>query len=146
MKPRFSSISMRWESTCRRTNEMFEGTGIAADTGGAAHVSSGSGTLDVEVDVATLTIALPDEHLSRLKERADLLGTTPDQLVRVGVEALLARPEVSPNHTEHAARRGVHSNDDSPRSILELDGLGMEIWGGVDAREYIDRERASWTG
>jgi hypothetical protein len=32
------------------------------------------------------------------------------------------------------------------RSILELQGLGKEIWQGVDAQEYIDRERASWNG
>jgi predicted NBD/HSP70 family sugar kinase len=32
------------------------------------------------------------------------------------------------------------------RSILELQGLGKEIWRDVDAQEYIDRERASWSG
>ena len=32
------------------------------------------------------------------------------------------------------------------RSILELEGLGKEIWQDVDAQEYIDRERASWDG
>ncbi len=32
------------------------------------------------------------------------------------------------------------------RSILELQGLGKEIWQGIDVREYIDRERASWNG
>jgi len=30
------------------------------------------------------------------------------------------------------------------RSILELEGLGKEIWCGMDAQEYVDRERASW--
>jgi len=32
------------------------------------------------------------------------------------------------------------------RSILELQGLGKEIWQGIDAQEYVDRERASWNG
>ena len=32
------------------------------------------------------------------------------------------------------------------RSILELEGLGKEIWCGMDAQEYVDRERASWDG
>ena len=32
------------------------------------------------------------------------------------------------------------------RSILELKGLGKEIWGSIDAQEYVDRERDSWTG
>jgi len=30
------------------------------------------------------------------------------------------------------------------RSILELEGLGKEIWEGIDAQEYVDRERSSW--
>jgi len=32
------------------------------------------------------------------------------------------------------------------RSILELKGLGKEIWKDIDIREYIDQERASWNG
>lgn len=31
-------------------------------------------------------------------------------------------------------------------SILELKGLGKEIWDSVDAQEYVDRERDSLTG
>lgn len=31
-------------------------------------------------------------------------------------------------------------------SILELDGLGKEVWKGIDVQEYIDRERDSWGG
>jgi hypothetical protein len=32
------------------------------------------------------------------------------------------------------------------RSILELQGLGKEIWAGIDPRAYVNRERASWAG
>jgi hypothetical protein len=32
------------------------------------------------------------------------------------------------------------------RSILELQGLGKEIWEGIDAQEYVRQERASWSG
>lgn len=32
------------------------------------------------------------------------------------------------------------------RSILELGGLGKEIWAGIDAVEYVREERASWGG
>ncbi len=32
------------------------------------------------------------------------------------------------------------------RSILELRGLGKEIWEGVDAQEYVNAERDSWDG
>ena len=30
------------------------------------------------------------------------------------------------------------------RSIMELQGLGKEIWKGMDAQEYVNRERAEW--
>ncbi|HSK75652.1 MAG TPA: Arc family DNA-binding protein [Thermoanaerobaculia bacterium] len=33
---------------------------------------------------------------------------------------------------------------EAPRSILELRGLGKELWEGIDAAEYIRRERDSW--
>jgi plasmid stability protein len=29
-------------------------------------------------------------------------------------------------------------------SILDLQGLGKEVWSGVDAAEHVDRERRSW--
>jgi len=31
-----------------------------------------------------------------------------------------------------------------PLSILELQGLGKELWRGIDAAEHIERERSSW--
>ncbi len=30
------------------------------------------------------------------------------------------------------------------RSLLELEGLGAEIWKGVDARKYVDDLRNEW--
>ena len=33
-----------------------------------------------------------------------------------------------------------------PRSLLELEGLGREVWQGVDVDEYLHRERLSWNG
>lgn len=32
------------------------------------------------------------------------------------------------------------------RSILELQGMGKEIWKDLDAQDYIDKERESWNG
>ena len=32
------------------------------------------------------------------------------------------------------------------RSIMELEGLGKDIWQGIDAQEYVDQERLSWNG
>lgn len=31
-------------------------------------------------------------------------------------------------------------------SILELQGLGKEIWQDIDAQQYIDQERVTWNG
>ena len=30
------------------------------------------------------------------------------------------------------------------RSIMELEGLGKEVWQKIDAQEYINQERDSW--
>jgi hypothetical protein len=32
------------------------------------------------------------------------------------------------------------------RSLMELEGLGKEVWDGVDVDEYLRRERGSWSG
>jgi plasmid stability protein len=31
-----------------------------------------------------------------------------------------------------------------PLSILELEGLGRELWAGEDAAAHVERERGSW--
>jgi hypothetical protein len=30
------------------------------------------------------------------------------------------------------------------RSILEFEGMGAEIWQGIDAQEYVDKLRSEW--
>ncbi|MBO1349232.1 MAG: hypothetical protein EBE86_018420 [Hormoscilla sp. GUM202] len=32
------------------------------------------------------------------------------------------------------------------RRILELEGLGKEVWSGIDAREYVNQERGKCNG
>jgi hypothetical protein len=40
-----------------------------------------------------------------------------------------------------------HAVVPQPRcSVMELQGLGKEIWQGIDAQEYVNQERDSWTG
>ena len=43
--------------------------------------------------MTTITIGLPDERALRLREMAARLGVSPEDLVRVSVEELLARPD-----------------------------------------------------
>ena len=40
----------------------------------------------------------------------------------------------------------TRSGTDIPktRSLLELEGLGAEIWEGVDAQEYVNQLRSEW--
>jgi hypothetical protein len=45
------------------------------------------------VDVSSITVALPEDRLVKLKELATQLGVVPEELVRVSIEELLSRPE-----------------------------------------------------
>ncbi len=48
---------------------------------------------------------------------------------------------------QELAVKAEESKDSEPlHSIMELRGLGKEIWNGIDAQEYINNERASWNG
>ncbi len=40
----------------------------------------------------------------------------------------------------------LQSKPDGTKSMLELQGLGKEIWVGVDIEKYLDQERSSWNG
>ena len=57
--------------------------------------------------------------------------TAADQLRLLEELAALVRRQVTPKPRQ---------------SILDLQGLGKEIWLGMDAQDYVDRERASWNG
>jgi len=41
----------------------------------------------------TITVALPDDRLMQLKERAIQFSVSPEELVRVSIEELLSRPD-----------------------------------------------------
>ncbi len=43
-----------------------------------------------------------------------------------------------------SALRPAFQKTQSLHSIMELEGLGAEIWKGIDAQEYVNRERESW--
>jgi len=46
----------------------------------------------------TLTIALPNDRLLKLKERAARFSVSPEELVLVSIEELLTRPEEQFQH------------------------------------------------
>lgn len=40
-----------------------------------------------------------------------------------------------------------HEETQEPaHSLLELEGLGAELWEGIDPQKYIEEERKSWRG
>ena len=45
---------------------------------------------------------------------------------------------------ELMARAAKEEPSEPKQSIMELRGLGAEIWEGIDAQEYVNGERASW--
>lgn len=40
----------------------------------------------------------------------------------------------------------VQHQNEPQHSILELRGLGKEVWEGIDAQEYVNQERDAWGG
>ena len=67
---------------------------------------------------------LPDELYEKLKARAkEQRRSVAAEVTQILYEAL-----------------GVQERT----SILELRGLGKDLWEGIDPAEYIEQERASW--
>jgi len=57
-------------------------------------------------------------------------------------------PHLSVPERKHLIMRLVDSltmsDDSETHSLLELEGLGAEIWEGVDVEEYINQMRDEW--
>lgn len=64
--------------------------------------------------MTTITVDLPEDRVLRLKEVADLLHVTPEELVRVSIEELLARPDEA---FQQAARYVVDKNGELYRRL-----------------------------
>jgi hypothetical protein len=45
---------------------------------------------------------------------------------------------------QELAAEPAQSSEGHQRSLLELEGLGAEIWNGIDAQEYVDELRKEW--
>lgn len=75
--------------------------------------------------MATLNIkSLPDPLYDRLRERARANHRSIAQEVTHILSEVLEEPE--------------------PVSLLDLQGLGKEIWADADAAEHVATERRSW--
>jgi plasmid stability protein len=75
--------------------------------------------------MATLNIKnLPDGLYRKLRERAKRQHRSVAQEVTYILEQALAEREAL--------------------SLLELEGLGKELWAGIDGAEHVERERGAW--
>ena len=45
---------------------------------------------------------------------------------------------------EELANKGEKTEPTKKRSLVELEGLGAEIWEGIDAQEYVNELRNEW--
>ena len=68
-----------------------------------------SAILGAEAEMSSITIALPEERLEALKEKATRLKVSPEELVRAGVEEILSRPD---NEFERAAEYVFKKNQE----------------------------------
>ncbi|MEN3331394.1 MAG: hypothetical protein V7641_759 [Blastocatellia bacterium] len=44
----------------------------------------------------------------------------------------------------HEIATAAEKKPTSKRSILELEGLGADLWEGIDAQEYVNELRKEW--
>ena len=61
-----------------------------------------------------ITITLPEERLLKLKEMADSLGVTSEELVRLSIDDLLTRPDRA---FEEATRKVLEKNAELYRRL-----------------------------
>lgn len=72
------------------------------------------------------------------------MASTPYEDARRSVEAL--GPADQLRLIAELTSRLSGKVENKSRSLLELEGLGQEVWHGVDVDEYLRRERTSWNG
>ncbi len=78
-----------------------------------------------------------DGTLSRLLE-----SLTVDEQAEVATFAMFVLARRDPPKLQ--ALLADTSTKERRHSILELRGLGKEIWKGIDGQYYVDQERRSW--
>ena len=66
----------------------------------------------------------------------------PEPLYRALVEAARRERRTVEEQARHLLAQGLPAQ--AEHSLLDLEGPGAELWAGVDATEYVRRERESW--
>jgi hypothetical protein len=86
----------------------------------------------------TLTLELPEKIYEAVMKAAEATGKPPAQWIATHLHQLL------PSHEQHLAEPSAQTAQPSKRSIMELHGLGAEIWQNIDAQRYVDELRNDW--
>ena len=81
----------------------------------------------------TITIELAPEIEAGLRESAARHGQEVGEYLRAVIDA----------HIQAVASARVVSRQPD-RSLLELEGLGANLWKGMSAQEYVDALRDEW--
>ena len=68
---------------------------------------------------------------------------TYDDYVR-GIKKLRPEEQLSLVEIISARLKRTLASKKQKHNLIELQGLGAEVWKGIDAQEYVRRERESW--
>ena len=66
--------------------------------------------------------------------------------IRSRAAAELSADEMIRLSAELAAQAAAKSANSQPLNLLDLRGLGKEVWNGVNPEHYIAEQRDSWGG
>lgn len=74
------------------------------------------------------------------------MPANPYDEIRSRAAAELSAEEMVRLSEELAARAALQKADRKPLNLIDLRGLGKEVWNGVNPDEYIAEQRDSWGG
>jgi len=75
---------------------------------------------------------------------AQPIRSSADDLYEHQIRSLPLRERLHIAHRIIADAAAAAEPEKRPRSLLELEGLGAELWNSVDAQEYVDELRREW--
>ena len=78
------------------------------------------------------------------KSRVDVLAQQLSELSSEELDQLLRRLAEMPSERRLPLEQALPVSASGLRDIMELEGLGKELWQSIDVDEYLRQERESW--